>query len=172
MEFQSALRILLIPFLFIPSLSCGNRNPAGGSEGPVMEGHLAPDFHFYFPSGQMVWLRNYRGKVVLVNFWASWCPPCRASVPGLERLHKAFKDKGLAVLAVSMDAGDWDVVKAFIADYGISYTVLKGTDEVAAQYSVRTIPTLLILNREGKITKRYLGFGSEEELERDIKAAL
>jgi thiol-disulfide isomerase/thioredoxin len=130
------------------------------------------DFTLQDVNGKSVKLSDFKGKVVLLEFWASWCPPCRASVPGLERLHKAFKDKGLAVLAVSMDSGDWDVVKAFISDYGISYTVLKGTDEVAAQYSVRTIPTLLILNKEGKITKRYLGFGSEEELERDIKAAL
>ncbi len=130
------------------------------------------DFTLQDVNGKSVKLSDFKGKVVLLEFWASWCPPCRASVPGLERLHKAFKDKGLAVLAVSMDSGDWDVVKAFISDYGISYTVLKGTDEVAAQYSVRTIPTLLILNKEGKITKRYLGFSSEDELERDIKAAL
>jgi peroxiredoxin len=132
----------------------------------------AADFTLQDINGKNVKLSDFKGKVVLLEFWATWCPPCRASVPGLEKLHKAYKEKGLAVLAVSMDSGDWDAVKAFIADYGITYTVLKGTDEVAAQYSVRTIPTLLILDKEGKITKRYLGFSSEDELERDIKAAL
>jgi glutathione peroxidase-family protein len=94
------------------------------------------------------------------------------SAPGLEKLHKAYKDKGLVVLAVSVDQGGWDAVKSFISELGITYTVLKGTDDVASEYQVRSIPMLLVLNKEGKITKRYLGYGGDEELEKDIKAIL
>jgi peroxiredoxin len=135
-------------------------------------GDAASDFTLQDMSGKNVRLSDYKGRVVLLDFWATWCPPCRASIPGLEKLHKAYKDKGLVVLAVSLDMGGWDSVKSFIRDNGITYQVLKGTDDVSDQYQVRTIPMILVLNKEGRITKRYLGFGSEEDLEKDIKAAL
>jgi thiol-disulfide isomerase/thioredoxin len=135
-------------------------------------GDTASDFTLQDLSGKNVKLSDYKGSVVLLDFWATWCPPCRASIPGLEKLHKSYKDKGLVVLAVSLDMGGWDSVKSFIRDNGITYLVLKGTDDVADQYQVRTIPMILILNKEGRITKRYLGFGSEEDLEKDIKSVL
>lgn len=76
------------------------------------------------------------------------------------------------VLAVSVDQGGWDEVKSFISEQGITYMVLKGTDDVQVQYQVRSIPMLLVLNKEGKIAKRYLGMGNEEDREKDIKAHL
>jgi thiol-disulfide isomerase/thioredoxin len=135
-------------------------------------GDAASDFTLQDMSGKSVKLSDYKGRVVLIDFWATWCPPCRAAMPGLEKLHKAYKDKGLVVLAISLDMGGWDSVKSFIRDNGITYQVLKGTDDVSDQYQVRTIPMILVLNKEGRITKRYLGFGSEEDLEKDIKSAL
>ena len=133
---------------------------------------MASDFSLQDMSGKTVRLSDYKGKVVLLEFWAAWCPPCRASVPGLEKLHKAYKDKGLVLLAVSMDEGGWDEVRSFITESGITYTVLKGTEDVAMKYEVRSIPMMLVLNKEGKIAKRYLGIGSDEDLEKDIKANL
>jgi len=132
----------------------------------------AADFTLQDMSGKNVRLSDYKGKVVLLEFWATWCPPCRASVPGLEKLHNNYKDKGLVVLAVSMDEGGWDEVRSFITEHRITYSVLKGTDDIAVQYQVRSIPLILVLNKEGKISKRYLGFGSDEDLEQDIKAIL
>ena len=113
-----------------------------------------------------------KGKAYLVEFWATWCPPCRASVPGIEKIYESFKDKGVVVLAVSMDDGGWDAVQSFVKENGIKYTVLKGNEDVAQKYQVRSIPMLLVLDKEGKISKRYLGFGSDEDLDRDIKAIL
>jgi thiol-disulfide isomerase/thioredoxin len=133
---------------------------------------VAYDFSLKDMSGKTVRLSDYKGKVVLLEFWATWCPPCRASVPGLEKLHKAYKDKGLVLLAVSMDEGGWDEVQSYVKESGITYTVLKGTEDVATKYQVRSIPMMLVLNKEGKITKRYLGMGSDEDLEKDIKASL
>ncbi len=135
-------------------------------------GAVASDFTLQDLSGKSVRLSDYKGKVVLLDFWATWCPPCRASIPAIEKIHKAYKDKGLVVLAVSLDEGGWDFVKSFITEYGITYTVLKGTEDVAANYMVRSIPMLLILDKEGRISKRYLGFGNEEDLENDIKSVL
>ena len=145
---------------------------AGCTDRGAQSDTMASDFSLQDMSGKTVRLSDYKGKVVLLEFWAAWCPPCRASVPGLEKLHKAYKDKGLVVLAVSMDEGGWDEVRSFITESGITYTVLKGTEDVAAKYQVRSIPMMLVLNKEGKISKRYLGMGSDEDLEKDIKAYL
>ncbi len=135
-------------------------------------GAVASDFTLQDLNGKNVKLSDYKGRVVLLDFWATWCPPCRASIPAIEKIHKAYKDKGLVVLAVSLDEGGWDAVKSFITEYGITYIVLKGTEDVAVNYMVRTIPMLLVLDKQGRISKRYLGFGNEEDLENDIKAIL
>jgi peroxiredoxin len=133
---------------------------------------MATDFALQDLNGNTVRLADYRGKVVLLDFWATWCPPCRASIPGIEKIYKTYKDKGLVVLAVSLDDGGWEAVKSFIAENGITYTVLKGTEEVSANYNVRTIPMMLILDKDGRISKRYLGFGNEEDMEKDIRPLL
>jgi thiol-disulfide isomerase/thioredoxin len=141
------------------------------SKSPQSDG-AAADFTLQDMNGKNVKLSDYKGKVVLLEFWATWCPPCRESAPGLEKLHKNYKDKGLVVLTVAMDEGGWDVVKSFIKENGITYSVLKGTEDVAAQYQVRSIPLLLVLNKEGKIAKRYLGSGNDDDLEKEIKTYL
>ncbi len=135
-------------------------------------GSLADDFTLQDLNGTDVTLSSMKGKVVLLEFWATWCPPCRASIPGIERLYEKYKDKGVVVLAVSMDDGGWDAVQSFVKEYGMKYTVLKGNDAVSEKYQVRSIPMLLVVDKEGKIVKRYLGFGSDEDVERDIKAIL
>jgi peroxiredoxin len=145
---------------------------AGCTDRVAQSNTMASDFSLKDMSGKTVRLSDYKGKVVLLEFWASWCPPCRASVPGLEKLHNAYKDKGLVLLAVSMDEGGGDEVRSFIRESGITYTVLKGTEDVAMKYEVRSIPMMLVLNKEGRIAKRYLGMGSDEDLEKDIKANL
>jgi peroxiredoxin len=131
----------------------------------------APDFTLQDNSGKKVRLAELKGKVVLLEFWATWCPPCRAEIPVIERLHKLYGDKGLTVLAISMDEGGWDEVKAFAKERKISYTVLKGTEDVSSEYMVRLIPATFLIDKEGKIKKQYMG-GSNEALEQDIKALL
>lgn len=146
---------------------------SGCTDFGAQQGTLAaPDFTLQDMNGKTIRLSDHKGKVVLIEFWATWCPPCREALPGLEKLHKVYKDKGLVVLAVSMDQGNWEEVSSFIAEYRLTYTVLKGTDDVAGQYRVRSIPMMLILNKEGNISKKYLGMGSDEEVEKDIKAVL
>ncbi len=157
----SALTVLIMAVL----IGCTDRNAR-------TTGTAAPDFTLQDLNGKNIKLSDYRGKVVLLDFWATWCPPCRASIPGLEKIHKAYKDKGLVILAVSLDQGGWDSVKSFTTEYGITYIVLKGTDDVSEKYQVRTIPMLLVLDKEGQIKKRYLGFGNDEDLTNDIKSIL
>jgi thiol-disulfide isomerase/thioredoxin len=132
----------------------------------------ASDFTLQDLNGKTVKLSDFKGKPVLIDFWATWCPPCRASIPGIEKLHKTYSGRGLVVLGVSLDQGGWDSVKSFATEAGITYTVLKGTDDIASQYQVRTIPMLVIMDKEGKIVKRYLGVGEDDELEKDVKSVL
>lgn len=132
----------------------------------------APDFTLKDLGGKAVHLAELKGKVVLVEFWATWCPPCRESIPGMERLHKAYQAKGLVVLGVSMDTSGLDEIRSFAKDFGISYPVLMADEEVAAKYMVRAIPVVYIVNKEGMIARQYLGGAEEGDLEKDIKALL
>ena len=132
----------------------------------------ASDFKLQDLNGKTVKLSDFKGKPVLLDFWATWCPPCRASIPGMEKLYKKYSGKGLVVLSISLDQGDWDSVKSFSTEHGITYPVLKGTEDVASQFQVRTIPMLVIINKEGRTVKRYLGMGDDDELEKDIKSVL
>ena len=161
-------KVAIIVVLVIAALiGCTSNNNKSGHATST-----TTDFTLEDINGHPVSLSDYKGKVVVLEFWATWCPPCRASVPGLIKLNTAYKDKGLVVLAVSMDEGGWDDVKSFVKQNGINYSVLRGTEDVAVQYQVRTIPMLLVLDKEGKISKQYLGFGNDEEMEKDIKAYL
>jgi thiol-disulfide isomerase/thioredoxin len=157
---------VLIPSLLFAAMLAGCT-----MTGPS-DSNAAADFKLQDLSGKPVSLSDYRGKAVLIDFWATWCPPCRAAIPGLEKLHKSYASKGLVILGVSLDQGGWDSVTAFVQEQGITYAVLKGTDDVISDYQVRTIPMIVILNKEGKIVKRYIGYGADEELERDIKSLL
>lgn len=133
----------------------------------------APDFTLQDLAGKDVRLADLKGKVVLVEFWATWCPPCRESIPGMERLHASYKDKGLVTLGISLDdEEEWEDVRKFAAEHGISYPVLKGNEDVSEKFLVRVIPTVYLVNREGIIAKQYVGGGIDEALEKEIRALL
>jgi thiol-disulfide isomerase/thioredoxin len=153
------LSILAMALLF----GCTARNETSAA---------APDFKLQDLNGKTIRLSDFKGKPVLLDFWATWCPPCRASIPGIEKLYKKYSGKGLVVLSISLDQGEWDSVKSFSTEQGITYPVLKGTEDVASQFQVRTIPMLVIINKQGKTVKRYLGMGDDNELEMDIKSVL
>ena len=132
---------------------------------------LAPDFTLQDLSGGNVRLSDLKGKVVLVEFWATWCPPCRASIPSVEHLHQTYAQKGLVVLGVSLDE-EWDSVRSFAQKNGISFPVLRGTEDVSSKYSVRVIPTVFLVNKEGLIAKKYIGGEDEETIEKDLRSML
>lgn len=159
-------RLLIAVFALGLLFGCTEKTEKAGST-------TAPNFTLQDMNGNSVSLSDYRGKVVLLEFWATWCPPCRAAIPGLETLYKKYKDKGLVILAVSMDnSSDWEFVKSFIKDYRMTYPVLKGTEEVSALFHVRAIPLLLVLDKKGSIVKQHVGFVYEDALEKDVQELL
>ena len=117
----------------------------------------ARDFTLKDLDNKRISLKNYRGKVVMLNFWATWCTPCRLEMPSMEKLHRQFKDKGFVVLAVA--AGEKaEGVTAFVKEYHITFYTLLDTDQgVAEEYKVWALPTTYFINAEGKIIGRVNG---------------
>lgn len=135
-------------------------------------GAEAPDFTLQSIDGRRVSLRDFRGKVVIVDFWASWCPPCRAEMPYLEDLQKRFASRGLVVLG--LDSGeDSQTVSQFAKEGSYTFTLLLGGQPGAeTSYYVGALPTTFIVNRQGKILYQNDGFGPPAELLSAVENAL
>jgi len=115
------------------------------------------DFTLPLLDGGNATLSSYRGEVVILNFWATWCPPCREEMPSMENLYQRFKDDGLEILAVDIgeSAG---TVRQFVQNFGYTFPILMDTNNrVASIYGIQAIPTSLILDREGRIIARIVG---------------
>jgi peroxiredoxin len=122
-----------------------------------LPGKPAPDFTLPDLDGQQVSLQQYRGKVVFLNFWATWCIPCREEMPAMEQLHQTFQQQGLAILAVNLKESP-DKVKAFFDQYQLSYTaLLDESGSVFRDYQVMGLPTTYLISREGTLLARGVG---------------
>jgi cytochrome c biogenesis protein CcmG/thiol:disulfide interchange protein DsbE len=134
---------------------------------------VAPDFTLADASGQPVRLSDFRGKVVLVNFWATWCRPCKEEIPGFIEFQRSNAERGFSVVGVSMDEGGWSTVKPYIEKIGVNYPVVIGNDEVARLFGgLKSIPFTVVIDRAGKIAVIHSGLCSREEYERDIRTVL
>jgi len=125
-------------------------------------------------NGKSVALNAYRGQVVLLDFWATWCPPCRREIPGFIDLYTRYKSRGFVVLGVSMDDSPADVRK-FMGTLGMNYPVLMGygrTDLERAFGPLPGMPTSFIISRDGRICGQHTGFVEKDEFERQIKGLL
>lgn len=132
------------------------------AEGPTAaprEGFTAPDFRLTLLGGGEIALSDLRGKVVIVNLWASWCPPCRAEMPALQEVYEAYRDRGLEILAVNTTYQDSQAAAArFVQEYGLSFPVpLDQTGEVSRSYLLRALPTSFFIDRDGVIRSVIIG---------------
>ncbi len=121
---------------------------------------LAPDFTLKTIDGQEITLSKLKGKVVLLDFWATWCGPCRESIPHLIQLYKAYRENGFEMIGISLDKGDAAVVGNFAKSMDIPYPIVMATEEVARDYRVTSIPTTFFIDKEGKIREKIPGFNS------------
>jgi cytochrome c biogenesis protein CcmG/thiol:disulfide interchange protein DsbE len=120
-------------------------------------------------TGKAVKLSDYRGKVVLLNFWATWCGPCKIEIPWFVDFEKTYKDRDFAVLGVSMDDDGWESVKPYIERSKINYRVMIGTEEISRQYGdIASLPTTFILDRDGRIAAAHIGLVSKSEYQNEI----
>ncbi|HUO27733.1 MAG TPA: TlpA disulfide reductase family protein [Bryobacteraceae bacterium] len=140
---------------------------------PDAERHKAPDFSLKDADGKTVRLSDYHGKVVLLDFWATYCGPCKIEIPWFMDLERKHKDQGFSVLGVSMDDDGWDAVKPFIADEAINYRVMVGNDSIAEQYGgIEALPTTFLIDRDGNIAAVHVGLTSKSEFENGIEQLL
>jgi cytochrome c biogenesis protein CcmG/thiol:disulfide interchange protein DsbE len=132
-----------------------------------LTGKSAPDFTLKDIKGKNVKLSSFKGKVIILDFWATWCPPCRAEIPSFVELQKQYQKKGLSIIGIALD--DNEKVKKFAGDYGINYTLLIGSEKVQNQYGgVTAIPTTFVIGKDFKIKKQYVGLIGKEVFEKDI----
>ena len=160
---------IFICFLFIIGIS--------GCEKEVQAGPLAPDFTLADISGKTVSLEQYRGSVVLLDFWATWCPPCRMTIPVLAGLQDRYKDKGLVILGISIDdprqVNDNDLIY-FKKMSAINYPLFRFTPQIMRDYfsgQQLSVPTIFVIDRNGRIHDKIVGF-QPEALQKSLAAVI
>lgn len=133
----------------------------------------APAWELKDVNGKPVQSADFKGKVVILDFWATWCPPCRQEIPGFISLQKKYGKDGLTVVGVALDAEGAKVVAPFIKKNGINYPIVLGDDKVTRAFGgIEAIPTTFIIDREGNIVSKHVGFVPEATFEKEIKPLL
>ena len=172
---QAARVSLALAALLVALAGCSSSSKTvkAASVKPDQERKSAPEFHLKDANGHIVKLSDYRGKVVLLDFWATWCGPCKIEIPWFQEFERQNKDKGFAVIGVAMDEEGWDVVKPFAQHFGINYRLVVGDDSTAQLYGgVDALPTTFLIDREGKIASIHVGLSSKSDFEDGIQELL
>lgn len=165
---------------------CGGPSSGGASSGETAsrgggagggragtEGAAAPDFSLPDLDGHSVSLSDFKGKVVVVNFWATWCPPCRAETPDFVRMQAKYRARGLEFIGLSLDAGGARDVRPFADEHSVNYPMLVADDRVANAYGgIVFLPTSFVIDRQGRIVKRLEGYTDPRVWESTLEALL
>jgi cytochrome c biogenesis protein CcmG/thiol:disulfide interchange protein DsbE len=168
-------KIFFLPLILFFALtwSACSRNeqtPAAWQRPEV--GGIAPDFSLKTLNGRNVNLSDFKGHVVVLDFWATWCPPCQATIPELVSVEDKYRDKGVVVLGIAIDDGRNIAAKlsAFSKEHKMNYSILLGSDAIEDRYDIRSIPTMFLIDKSGKIRDLYMGY--TEDFQRTISAEI
>jgi cytochrome c biogenesis protein CcmG/thiol:disulfide interchange protein DsbE len=147
--------------------------PVASAERLPPESPRAPAWQLPDVAGKVVNSDQFKGKVVILNFWATWCPPCRAEIPDFVELFKKYESKGLVVVGISLDRQGPSVVKPFMEKFGIKYPLVIGDAKVAAAFGgVHAIPTTFVIDRKGDVVARHEGYTDRKIFEEEIARLL
>ncbi len=153
------LPFLLLVFIFN---FCNGSEKKGNFENDPLK---APEFTLKELRGTMISLSTYKGKIIFLNFWATWCPPCRAEIPGFIEIFNEYKEKGLQIIGVSVDEISPEKVLEFVNEYRVNYPVVMGTPELYSSYKPgRAIPVTFIIDKEGMIRHKHIGYMDKDTL--------
>lgn len=117
-------------------------------------------------------LESNKGKVVVLNMWATWCPPCRKEMPGFINLYKKYKDKGLEIIGVAFDENGQEVVLPFIKALGVNYPIYLEGGDIGTAFDLQAYPTTIVYGKDGKMVNKHLGYLSEEDLDAELSKLL
>jgi|ERR1051326_897151 cytochrome c biogenesis protein CcmG/thiol:disulfide interchange protein DsbE len=140
---------------------------------PARERKPAPGFALKDVSQKTVKLTDYRGKVVLLDFWATWCTGCKKEIPWFSEFQAQYGDKGFAVVGMSLDEGGWAVLKPFLTEHKIPYQMVLGDHSTADRFGIKSMPDTLLIDRNAKVAASYIaGLVDRANIETNIKALL
>ena len=140
---------------------------------PASERKAAPQFALKDSTGKTINLTDYRGKVLLLDFWATWCTGCKLEIPWFSEFEKAYGARGFAVVGVSMDENGWSVVKPFLAENHLPYPILLGDGPTAQRFGIQALPDTFLIDRQGRVAAVYKrGLVDKKDVEVNIKALL
>lgn len=173
-RYSSAFTFALLAACLLAGCSSEPRFVKAASQvKPATDRKPAPEFALKDADGKTVRLEDYKGKVVLLDFFATWCGPCKIEIPWFMEMERKNKDKGFSVLGVSMDDEGWEVVKPFLAEMGVNYRVVIGNDATAQIYGgVDALPTTFLIDRNAKIAAVHIGLASKKVFEDGIQQLL
>ncbi len=191
-RFQIALATAVLSILVFPAVPVAAALQSGEADATVPHGTpdtlaakdkrvAAPDFTLNDADGKPITLSALKGKVVLLDFWATWCGGCKIEIPWYIEFDKKYRGQGLAVLGVSMDEDGWKAVKPFLAkgkdeetggNMAMQYPIVIGNDDIARKYGLQTLPVTLLLDRDGKIAVAHRGLVDKDNFENNIRSLL
>ena len=163
----------VVAAMLFAGIHFARKNGAGGSSPGALQGQLAPDFELKSLEGQNVKLSDFRGKAVLLNFWATWCGPCKIEMPWFVELQKQYGPQGLQIVGIAMDDASTEDIAKFAKGMGVNYPILLGKESVGQSYGgVGVLPTTYFIDRDGKFVAREFGLQSRSVFVDHIKQAL
>ncbi len=150
--------------------ACGKASPTAKVGSAV--GERAAEFNLPSSDGKTLKLSDLEGKVVVLDFWATWCPPCRKEIPGFVDLQTKYKDRDVVVVGISVDQS-WDPIRPFMTSYRMNYPVVLGNQDLVKQYNVlEGIPTTFVLDRDGIIRARHVGYRPPDVFVKEVESIL
>ena len=170
---RNPLALVVVALVVAAMLYFGFHMARRSSSARLTQSTVAPDFSLESLDGKNTHLSDFRGKAVLLNFWATWCSPCKIEMPWFVDLQKQYGPQGLQIVGVAMDEASKEDIAKFAKEMGVNYPVLLGKEAVGDQYGgVPALPESFFIGRDGKIVDKIIGLKGKSEIEEAIRKAL